>query len=223
MDVALRGTVALDQKKRDGERDEECIISVHPAVLEHVGHTFGNLFQRIYHLIEQLRRSDATGADHLGSSIGQLEAFLQLVIDYFSPLSLTLQRVCSADVAESLARQIGDMAGCSVKIEGKGLGGNLLADPGELARAFGLLAKQLVRENVDPNELIQLSASERRSGRSLVLQVDVQGRVDSRRSSEAEMQWAVAQKILETHGGTLQQHAKTSGETSWEIALPLQF
>jgi hypothetical protein len=221
---ALRGTVALNQKKRDGGRAEECLISVHPAVVEHAGHTFGNLFQRIYHLIELLRRSDATGADHLGSSIGQLEDFLQLVMDYFSPLSLTLQRVASADVAESLARQIGAMADCAVEIEGKGLDGELLVDAGQVARAFGLLAKQLAGENPEPNERIQLTASKGRSGRSLVLRVvGVRAPFDSRRLSQAEMQWAVAQKILETHGGTLQQHPQTSGETSWEIALPLQF
>jgi hypothetical protein len=42
------------------------------------------------------------------------------------------------------------------------------------------------------------------------------------RSSESDMQWSVAEKLLEINGGSLQQQLRASGEVSWEIALPLQ-
>ena len=38
----------------------------------------------------------------------------------------------------------------------------------------------------------------------------------------AEMRWAVAEKFLEIHGGTLQRNAMPAGEGLWDIVLPLQ-
>jgi hypothetical protein len=44
----------------------------------------------------------------------------------------------------------------------------------------------------------------------------------SRRSLATEMQWTVAEKVLERHGGALTQGSAVPGEVLWEIVLPLQ-
>ncbi len=200
--------------------DEDQIIVVRPAVVEHVGHVFGNFFQRIYHLTDQVRDRDASAAEALSGSIRQLEDFLQLVMDYFSPLPLSLEYVPGIDIAQSLAREISDATGCSVKIDGKGSGGRLLVDPGRLARAFALLASHLCHVGSAPVPL-DLKTALRQSSRSMALSVKLPADVLAKRTAQSEMQWTVAEKVLESHGGALAQHSSPAGEMAWEIVLPL--
>lgn len=222
MEGAVPKTIASPDATTETPRsdDEDQIIVVRPVVVEHVGHVFGNLFQRIYHLTDQVRERDAAAAEALGPSIRQLEDFLQLVMDYFSPLPLSLQYVPGIDIAQSLAREISDTIGCSVKIDGKGSSGRLLVDPGRLARAFALLASHLC--HVGPAAApLELKTALRQSNRSMVLSVRLPAEVLSKRTPQSEMQWTVAEKVLESHGGALAQHSLPSGEMAWEIVLPL--
>ncbi len=198
------------------------IVAIRPQVVDNVGHVLGNLFQRIYHLIEQARRTDPPAADGLVSSTRQLEDFLQLVMDYFSPISLDLQDVEGAEVAQSLARQISGRSGCRVQVEAKlSEGSRLRVDPGRLAQAFGLLALR-IRKDSAGEEGIELKAVARASSRAAVLAVVVPRHLVSMRTSESEMDWAVAEKFLELHGGSLRENPAPSGELLWEIVLPLQ-
>ncbi len=200
--------------------DEDQIIVVRPAVVEHVGHVFGNFFQRIYHLTDQVRDHDTASAEALNGSIRQLEDFLQLVMDYFSPLPLSLEYVPEIDIAQSLAREISDTTGCSVKIDSRVSAGRLLVDPGRLARAFALLASHLCHAGSQPVPL-ELKTGLRQSTRSMVLSVQLPADVLSKRTAQSEMQWTVAEKVLESHGGALAQHSSPAGEIAWEIVLPL--
>src|ERR1700687_2538484 len=198
------------------------LVVVRPHVVENIGHVLGNFFQRIYHLIDRARAADAATADQLHASTRRLEDFLQLVIDYLSPLSLSLQVVPGTEVAQSLARQVSDATGGAVKVDAKlPTESRLLVDPGRLARGFALLALMLeaVPEGDEP---IQLHAVARPVSRSLALTVTIPHRYVPPHTSESEMRWALAEKFFEIQGGTLQEHAVPSGEVSWEIVLPLQ-
>jgi len=202
--------------------DEGQIVVVRPQVVENVGHVLGNLFQRLYHLIGQTQEINTTIAAQLEDSTRQLDDFLQLALDYFSPLTLALQDIGATDVAQSLARQLSDAAGCSVRIDVRLLAeGRLLADPWRLARAFGLLGAQV---GTDPSsaDAIELKAVARPPGRTLALRVTIPRRLVRPSSSQLEMHWTVAQKFLELHGGALERKSLPSGEVLWEIALPLQ-
>ena len=207
-----------------GGGDEGQIVVIRPRVVEDVGHVLGNLFQRIYHLIGQARNPDggAVAIDQLEASTRRLEDFLQLVIDYVSPLYPALQYVAATDAAQSLARQISDAVGCPVRVDARlSVEGQLLVDPGRLARSFGLLAMQL-RAHPSADESIEVRAVARPPGRSLTLTARLPVRWLPARTTEAEIQWAVAEKFLETHGGTLEEKPAASGEVLWEIVLPLQ-
>jgi hypothetical protein len=213
----------LEEDKVEGTQagDQDRIVLVRPAVVEHVEHVFGNLFQRIYHLAEQTRERDSVTADLLSASIRQLEDLLQLVMDYFSPLPLTLQFVPAIEVVQSLAREISDAVGCSVKIDGRNCSGRLLVDPGRLVRAFALLTAQLGQAG-DGQTSLAIRTGVRPSTRAIVLSMGVPSHLLSRRSPATEMQWTVAEKVLESHGGALSQGPTGSGEVLWEIVLPLQ-
>jgi hypothetical protein len=202
--------------------DDGQIVVVRPRVLENVGHVLGNMFQRIYHLVERRRDVDAVMAADLDSSIRRLEAFLQLLMDYVSPLPLSLENVSLADVAQSLARHLGDASGWPVTIQGSvPADAQLLGDPGRLIQAFGLLGLQLCPAT-GGNETIQIRATTKTGPRSLALVVMLPRACVLERSSEGEIQWSVAEKLLDIHGGVLQQSSTISGGVLWEIMLPLQ-
>jgi len=124
-------------------------------------------------------------------------------------------------VAQSLAREVSEAVGCPVKIDGRHASGRLLVDPGRLVRAFALLAAQLGQGGSGQAPL-ELGTAVRLSSRSIVLTMPVPPHLLSRRSPATDMQWTVAEKILESHGGALTQGSPVSGEVSWEIVLPLQ-
>jgi len=198
------------------------IVVVRSEVVETIGHVLGNLFQRMYHLIDVAAGADPTSAASLEGSTRQLEDFLQLVIDYFSPVSLVFQHVPATDVVQGLARQLSDTVGCSVKIDAKLPSESCsLVDPGRLARTFSLLASRL-RTNTADESSMALRVVGDVTGRSIRLTVTLPARLIQPETSEAEIRWAVAEKLLETHGGTLRQETRSSGEVLWEIALPLQ-
>ncbi len=195
---------------------------VRPHVVETVGHVLGNMFQRMYHLIEVAGAADAASATALQTGTRKLEDFLQLVIDYFSPVSLVLQQLPAPEVAQGLARQVSDSIGCSVRVDAKlPAESRLLADPGRLARSFSLLASRL-RAAAGGEQAVTVRVVGETSGRSVRLTVRLPASVVAAESSESEVRWAVAEKLLETHGGTLRQRAMPTGEVQWEIALPLQ-
>lgn len=213
----------MRQDNLDGTRaeDEDRIVLVRPAVVERVEHVFGNLFQRIYHLADQARQHDGAPVALLSASIRELEDFLQLVMDYFSPLPLRLQFVPAIEVAQSLAREISEAVGCPVKIDGRHATGRLLVDPGRLVRAFALLARQLGQSG-NGSFSLEIHTAVRSSNHSIVLTMGVPSHLISRGSASTEMQWTVAEKVFESHGGALTQCSTASGEVTWEIVLPLQ-
>jgi hypothetical protein len=218
--IAVRDLV--DPVERDAQSEDAQMVVVRPEVVETVGHVLGNVFQRMYHLIEVCGRTDSAAAAGLRSTTHALEDFLQQVIDYFSPVSLVLQHVPAAEVAQGLARQLSDAVDDVVKLDVKlPAESRLLVDPGRLARSFSLLASRLhTRAGSAQDSAIRVVGES--CGRSLRLTVSLPTAVVAPQSSESEVRWAVAEKLLETHGGTLRQPAGRSGEVLWEIALPLQ-
>ena len=63
------------------DADDDRIVVVRPQVIDNVGHVLGNMFQRIYHLVERTREHDLVTAADLESSTRRLEDFLQLLMD----------------------------------------------------------------------------------------------------------------------------------------------
>ena len=202
---------------RDGQ-----VVVVRSEVLDNVGHVLGNLFQRIYHLVDRVGEADALTAEELRGSASRLEGFLQLFMDYVAPLPLTLQYVTYTDVAQSLARSLSDAFGGRVRVHVNApSGGEVLVDPGRLSRVFDLLSTHLQgRPGSEQSRAIKVSMHA--VGRCVRLTVTMSSGFVTARASERELQWAVAEKLVETHGGTLEQNESPSGEVLWEITLPLQ-
>jgi len=204
-----------------GEADGQMVV-VRPEVLDTVGHVLGNVFQRMYHLVDRVGEADPLTAEELRGTTGRLEGFLRLLLDYISPSVPSLQFVTFADVAQSFARRLSEAFGGRVRVHVNAPpGGQVLIDPAGLARAFELLASLLQgRPAADATQGISVNLQ---SGpRWLRLGVSLLDGMLAAPSSDSEMRWAVSEKLIETQGGTLVQQTGPSGEPRWEITLPLQ-
>ncbi|MCK6555398.1 hypothetical protein L6Q96_12595 [Candidatus Binatia bacterium] len=198
------------------------IVVIRPDVVDTVGHVLGNLFQRIYHLVDRAELAAPAEVGDLNKNVRRLEDFLQLVMDYISPVPLVLEYVPATEVAQSLARQVSDTVGCAVRVDARvAVDGRSLVDPGRLARAFRLLARQL-EASAESGVAIELKVAGRAAGRTLSLKARVPGQLKAQRSSDAEMEWAVAERLIELHGGGVRCQDLPNGDATWEISLPLQ-
>ena len=122
-------------------------------------------------------------------------------------------------VAQSLAGHLSSRVEAGVRADVPSES-RLLVDPARLTRAFALLAGQLTQRTDDDSA--QLRCTVRPAGGTLTFTLAVPAGLLAAASSAAEMQWAVAEKLVVMHGGTLHRMTAPSGEMSWEITLPLQ-
>jgi len=196
-------------------------VFVRTAVVDNVGHVLGNVFQRLYHLTNRARESDAVVAAELESSTTRLEEFLRLLLDYVSPAQLRLQSVSAAEVVQSLTQQIADVTGARPTLNDATENRmQILADPGCLVRSFALIAAQL--RSRGRSQVPAIGGEVGRADESLVVAIRMADTRSEGRSSEAEMQWAVAERLIEIQGGTLRERKESPGEVVWEVILPLQ-
>lgn len=211
--VSLEGATAPSE---DGE-----LIFVRSTVIDTVGHVLGNVFQRLYHLASRAKESDAVVAAELESSTARLEEYLKLLLDYVSPSRLRLQSIAVGDAVHSLCAQLDEVLGTPPAwVDEAGTGPCLLVDPAMLARSFSLMAGQLRPQGRPQGGPVCGSA--RCDGRSLLVSVRMPEAKLASRSSEAEMQWVVAEQLIEIQGGSLREDRDSPGEVVWEITLPLQ-
>lgn len=230
VDGAVRGIAApIDTEPTQGRGQAHPaaefagqIVVVRQQVVDNVGHVLGNLFQRIYHLIDLCSVTDAAAAAELERGARQLDDFLQLVLDYFSPIEPALQAVSAVEIAQSFARHLSDTTNCSVKIDAKLPNeSRVLVDPGRLRRSFTLLASRL-QVPADHREPTEAKVVGHTRGRTMTLTATMPRSFVLNPSTEAEIRWAVAERFLEIHGGSVHEELVPSGEVLWEIALPLQ-
>jgi hypothetical protein len=220
--ASAASTAASPDFHADGKvEDDGQLVVVRPQVVETAGHVLGNLFQRLYHSIDQVRAGDDGLGDDLTATSRQLEECLQLLIDYVAPLPPALQKVPARDIVQSLARHLEDTLGCAVQLDER-LDSRieLLVDVARLSRAFDLLAGRA--EGLAPGKVVGASINAAAVSGSLTVTASLQAHARLARSSLGELRWAVLEKLFEIHGGSVREVPGASGDMRWNILLPLQ-
>lgn len=197
--------------------EPSALVVVRPAVVENADHVFGNLFQRVYAGVSRLQQLDPTEGDSLATSVREVEEALQLVLDYVAPFPPSFERFAVAEVAESLAHRIKDIAGAAVAMVVEVTSeGAVLADPARLGRAFDLLAQRFAeRARGERAEIAVEIAPD-----SVQLRLACSRSSASARSSIGDLRWAVAEKLIELQGGTLEFAGGEGGSLQWMVSLP---
>lgn len=196
------------------------LVVIQPRVVENADHVFGNLFQRLYYGLGRVHDFDGELGAELEDSARRVEQALQLMLDYIAPFPPSLERFAAADLARSLAQRI--EAATPLRITLEPLADDALQvmiDAGRLGRAFDLMASRLLSEPAPASpRRATVGLESRASVASVVLRLPAAALEP--RSSIGELRWAVAGKLVEIHGGTLEERSVREGEVVWRVSLP---
>ena len=203
-------------------------------VLAEIVHELGNFFHKLYYWADFLKQrpsrksSDTTAAEMLERTIKNLEDFLKVSLLYFQPTQLSLMRMKAGEVTDGLLAQLrSQLNGTPLTVSGGGewQGTPVMIDPGHLSRAFEVAVRHLVMQ-IGPTSVLGVGIAEGvRSGRH-GLEVGFRLTHPSEaqplfQTSEAGVEWAVAQKVVALHGGELIEQSNTPSEKSVVLFLPL--
>jgi hypothetical protein len=213
-ETSVGEAVSLSAERRVAS---EHLVSVHPDVLRDAEHTLGNLFQRIYHATRLHREGLGPQADRLSAAVEDLEAVVQLIFDYVSPVDLELRAIPLSRIVESLGSAI------SARTKGKVLLGEcpvapVLADSRHLRRCFQLLGRACESDWAQADQVAVTVRHDAAAEQAELLITST--RAPAGNGSRADsLLWAVAARLIDLHGGALD-HTPSETMNVWLIALP---
>jgi len=194
------------------------LVVVHPSVFATLDHAFGNLFQRVYHLIRTVRSGNDQTIAALDESVHELQSLLELFVDYVAPTSIHSRPVRAADLIGSFRRHLEAEIGASrvsIAADEPADPTWVPADPARMARAFQLLSQALAGS-------VGVGQLGGRAGLSSdQAHLELSCTLSARRGSAAdELRWVLAQKLVDLQGGELSEGVGPCGR-QWTLRLPL--
>jgi hypothetical protein len=205
----------------EGADDPGQLVVIQARVVENADHVFGNLFQRLYYGASQVGDYSPLLAEELTDSARQVEGALQLLLDYIAPFPPLLERFAVADLARSLAQRVEGLGSLRVSLALGDASGSpqVRVDPSRLGRAFDLMLTRLGGQ--------ERGAAAKRATVGIdvgpanaVVWLRLPDRTVEARTSIGELRWAVAAKLVEIHGGSLEEAGLREGEVLWKVSLP---
>jgi hypothetical protein len=164
----------------------------------------------------------------LERTLKNLEGFLKVSLEYFHPTQLSFTRMAVPDLVEGLLFQARSHAnGTPVEVQAAGAWGDttVLVDPGHLSKVLGIAVGHLGK-GVGAGTRIHIGVERctRRDGMGLEVRFTLSGPSEGTapvRTSDAGIEWAVAQKVIALHGGELAERADEGGAKALTLFLPL--
>jgi len=209
-------------------------VYVQEKILAEISHELGNFFHKLYYWSDYLRErptrknADSTAAQMLERTIKNLEEFLHVSFDYFRPTQLSFMHMSVPEVVEGLVVQArSQLNGTPITVaqNGEWKGRGVMVDPSHLSRAFGFALRHLIKQvGTDSAVAIRVGENVRQDAADLEISLELHQPNEASplfRSSEAGMEWAVAQKIIALHGGDLLTDIQATNEKTLRIVLPL--
>ena len=209
-------------------------VEVQEKVLAEIRHELGNFFHKLYYWSDFLKEkpvrepADATATQMLERTIRNLEDFLKVSLGYFHPMQLAFTRMAVRDLVEGLLFQVrAHLNGTPVAV-GETAEWNdaaVMVDPSHLSQAFAVAVRHLTKQvGADSRVQITVEQSARRDGAGLEVVIALAAPNEASplfRTSEAGIEWAVAQKVLALHGGELSEINGDGAQKTLVLFLPL--
>jgi hypothetical protein len=154
----------------------------------------------------------STAGRMLEVATANLEAFMRTLLDCFRALELAPIRMAVSDLVSAMAmRARADAGAASVTVTG-GVEGSVSVDVARLTRALSAILQRL-----DPRGArlrLGVAPAERRGrpGVEIALRSDVRPRARPG-YGEAELEWALARRIVALHAGALEERPASRGAT----------
>jgi hypothetical protein len=210
----MRALFGQDAIGECADSDGELVV-VRPSVLATVDHACGNIFQKLYHLLRTTRSGSNHSSAALEDTIRQLQSLIELFLDYVAPTSVQPQPIRVVSLLASFRGHLDDQLAGPVEVDMTGDDcTTVVADPVRLGRAFQLLAQSAGAPGREGTLQLQCRLS---SGRTH-FEITVSHRPGG--AGDAELRWAVAEKLVDLQGGELRQDLRSDG-VRWTLRLPL--
>lgn len=184
------------------QREPERLVTLEPEVLSDAEHALGNLLQRLRHAARRAASGGAE-AERLHRAIENLEALLQLIFDYVSPVDVELRPISANRIAETLAAEVRAHARAGVSV-GPLPAVQMALDRRLLGRSVALLGRALGRRWESSSGTVVeacLDPTLERVEFSLRLLPVAAG--DAPADGQEQLALAVARRLIELQGGEL--------------------
>jgi hypothetical protein len=208
------------------------LLRIDEAVVHDLSHELGNYFHKLYYWTDCIRSGaddlepGTSPTDALDEALHRLQAFLDLALVYFEPVVPKPIALSGADVVkalEALVQGENPEAGVEVVSTASASAAPLQVDTTRLSTGFRTIARLL---SGGPGtsffleaDVVGTTATNRR------LQIAVSstgGSADAAaRRAQRVVEWAVASRMLELHGGALDTHEQRPGAARCVLTLPL--
>jgi len=203
-------------------------------LLAEIRHELGNFFHKLYYWAEFIREdtgggADSTAAEMLERTIGDFEEFIRVTLEYFSPVRLSFVRVSVSQLLDSLVGAGGcERVSPEVGVSGKATAedATLLVDPGYISRAFAITFARMRGQFKDDSPLaLSVKPANRNGFSGFEVSISTDHRHPSSlllRPAAAGVQWAVARKLFEMHGGEMVEEKENRGQVqAVSVFLPV--
>lgn len=220
-------------KRSEAAAERGQLMRIDEAVVHDLSHELGNYFHKLYYWTDCIR----TGADDLGpdasptqaldETMHRLQEFLNLALEYFQPAQLNAVRMKVRDVAgalESMLRGENPEAtiesSCAADVAEDGL----MVDTQRLSTGFRIVARLLGGGGGAGTTLtarIEPATSGRERVASIALSTSGGCPEAAARRAQRVVEWAVAARMIELHGGHLATDEERPGAARCVLTLPL--
>ncbi len=212
-----------------GEIDGGSLGLADEHMLGEISHELGNYFHKLYYWVDYLKAraegreaTDITAVDMLGRTVGRLEHFIRMTLEYFAPARLCFDRVTVGDLVGGIRARlpgrvvhVGDAQDCASM--------SVHADPALMAYAMRTIVEGVGATLVNDDRLVVSLARARRRefcGIELEFVAGAAAPAEGRLTKGIEM--VVAEKFLQMHGGELcERTCERTGRRALVVFLPI--
>jgi len=207
------------------------LVRIDEDVVHDLSHELGNYFHKLYYWTDYIRSGandlgpDSSPVQALDETMHRLQEFLNLALGYFEPARLASVTMKVADVAgafESLLR--GENPEATIEASGVGPIADvpLHIDPTRLSAGLRIVARLL---GGGAGTTLHASYATPRCGKGGVLEIVLAASGASAdaaaRRAQRVVEWAVAARMIELHGGELVTNEERPGAARSVLTLPL--
>jgi signal transduction histidine kinase len=225
----------VSASRPDEAHEQGSLVVVQERVLAEIAHEIGNLFHKLYYWSDYIksdtegaRKADSTAGHMLERTITNLEDFLKVALEYFYPIKLNFTKIAIGELLDGFMTHLGaHLNGNEVRVFRDEISepGTILVDPARISQAFRISLHQVHEDLKSGGALnVRIAKGYRRDFPGLELRLEVEPKVPPSalfRTAEAGVEWAVARKLIEMHGGEIVERYDQNGRKVVLIFLPL--
>ncbi len=182
-------------------------------ILGEISHEVGNYFHKLYYWTDYLKshgegHGDAAAVEMLEETIGRLERFMRMMLEYLAPAKMSFNRIEAGELVVGLKTKL---PGRDVLVRGVDEWRHLkvLADPSLMAHALGTVFDRVAATLIDEDALIvEVERARRREFQGIQIAFEAGAGVNGREHLKKGIEMAVAEKFLLMHGGELFERAE---------------